>query len=423
MSTPALRSLLFLTMAATAVFPSHSADWPHLRGPDGGGSTSATGFATRWEESKLAWQVELPGKGCSTPAVWQRRIYLTAPLDGKDAVLAYDWDGKVLWQTPLGAEQPGKHRNGSGSNPSPATDGKGVFVAFKSGTLAALNMDGSLRWQTNLVEKFGAVNLFWDFGSSPVLTEKHVVMARMHNGESWLAAFDKDTGAMRWKVDRTFETPRECDNGYTTPVLIRHEGREALLTWGAERLTIHDAADGKLLWTCAGFNPAATPLWPAVASPVVVDGTAVVCFGRADKGSPRLHGVRLGWTGDGTTTNHLWKREDASAFVPTPVVYKGLVYVVGDRGQIDCIEPATGKSLWSAAFPKGSSNFYSSPTIAGGVMYAVREDGTLFVAKVEGGFELLSEASVGDRVIASVIPVDGRLLVRGVARLSCLAAP
>ena len=56
-------------------------------------------------------------------------------------------------------------------------------------------------------------------------------------------------------------------------------------------------------------------------------------------------------------------------------------------------------------------------------MYAVREDGTLFVAKVEGGFELLSEASVGDRVIASVIPVDGRLLVRGVARLSCLAAP
>src|SRR2546426_11677252 len=90
--------------------------------------------------------------------------------------------------------QAGKHRNGSGSNASPATDGHAVFVYFKSGSLAALELDGKVRWQTNLVERFGPDTLYWDQGTSPVLTEKHVVMVRMHNGEAWVAAFGEATG-------------------------------------------------------------------------------------------------------------------------------------------------------------------------------------------------------------------------------------
>jgi len=137
----------------------------------------------------------LPGKGCSTPAVWDRRIYLTAPTNGLDAALAFDWAGKPLWHTTLGPEQAGKHRKGSGSNASPATDGHAVFVYFKSGTLAALELDGQLRWQTNLVERFGPDTLYWDHGTSPVLTKSCVVMTRMHHGESWVVAFDKASGA------------------------------------------------------------------------------------------------------------------------------------------------------------------------------------------------------------------------------------
>jgi hypothetical protein len=37
----------------------------------------------------------------------------------------------------------------------------------------------------------------------------------------------------------------------------------------------------------------------------------------------------------------------------------------------------------------------------------------LIVAKVEGGFELLAENKLEDRVIAGVVPVGGRLIVRG----------
>jgi hypothetical protein len=285
------------------------------------------GAPTKLDDSALAWKVALPGKGCSTPIVVGRSVYLTVPVDGSDALQSYDLDGKLRWQMLFGAEEPGKHRNGSGSNPSPASDGKAVFAAYKSGAFAAVNTDGSVRWKTNLVERFGPVNLFWDFGSSPVLTEKNVVVARMHNGESWLAAFDKITGELRWKTARNYEVPREVDNGYTTPQVIQHGGKEALLSWGSDHLTIHSAADGKLLWSCTGFNPDSTPLWPAVASPVLVNDTAVVCFGRADKGAPRLFGIKVSGQGDVTSTAHLWKRDEVSSFVPSPAAYTGLVYI------------------------------------------------------------------------------------------------
>jgi outer membrane protein assembly factor BamB len=418
--TPATLSLF---LAFNLQVLAGNGDWPQRRGPQDNGSTQAQNIPTSWDDSDIAWKVELPGKGCSTPIVSGKRIFVTAPVGGNDAVLAYDWEGKLLWQTELSAETPGKHRNASGSNPSPVTDGKLIFVTFKSGNFAALNVDGSIRWQKNLVSLFGPVNLFWDFGTSPVLTEKHVVMARMHGGESWLAAFDKENGEMRWKTDRTYATPREVDNGYTTPQVILHEGTEALLTWGAEHLTIHDAAKGNLLWSCGDFNPAATPLWPAVASSVVVDGMALVCFGRADKGAPILHGIKLGGSGDVTAKNRVWLRNDVGAFVPTPVEYKGRVYVLSDRGQIDCVDPITGKSDWTESLPRSSSNFYGSPTIAGGVMYAPREDGTVFVVQVENGFRVLAEKRFEDRIIASVVPVENRLFVRGQTHLYCISRP
>lgn len=426
-SFPALlRTALLIpsVVAAGAFAPAAEAGhWPNWRGPLANGTAPAGTYPMKLDDSRLLWRAPLPGKGCSTPIVWNQCIYLTAPVGGQDALLAFDWHGKPLWQTTLGGETPGKHRNGSGSNPSPVTNGRSVFVNFKSGHLAAINLDGSVRWQTNLVEKFGPVQLFWDYGTSPVLTEKFVVIARMHAGESWLAAFDQATGEMRWKTPRNYEVPREIDNGYTTPLVIRHDGREALLTWGAQHLTLHDAATGTLIWSCADFNPTAASLWPAVASPVIADGVAVVCFGRADKGSPRLHGVRLGGQGDVTATHRAWMREDTGAFVPTPAVHDGKVYVLSDRGQLDCLEPRTGRTIWSGALPRGSSNFYASPLIANGIMYAVREDGSAFVLQLAGGLKILAEHKFPDRVIASIVPADNRLFVRGEKHLYCLAAP
>ena len=410
--------------ASSVVLAEIQTDWPRWRGPEDNGSTETGTYPVSFDANTVLWRAPLPGKGCSTPIVFKQTIYLTAPVDGNDAVLAFHWSGKERWRTTFGAEDAGRHRNGSGSNASPVTDGDGVFAYFKSGMLAAVELNGSVRWQTNLVERYGKATLFWDHGTSPVLTKKHVIMARMHHGESWLAAFEKSSGAIAWKVSRNYETPTEGDHGYTTPLVIQHDGKEALLVWGAEHMTIHDAADGQVLWSCGNFNPESNKLWPAIATPVIVDDMAVIAFGRNDHGKPKLYGIRIGGSGDVTATNHVWKREDVGTFVPSPVAYKGRVYLVGDRGKIECIDPATGRTIWSDRFPKNRAAFYASPLIANGNLYAPREDGVVFVAKVTADrFELVAENDMEESVIGSPVPVLNRLFIRGEKHLFCLSSP
>ena len=400
-----------------------AADWPSWRGPLANGSVEAGDFPVEFGADHYRWRTSLPGKGCSTPVLPNGSIYLTSAADGNDALICYDLNGAERWRAVFGKENSGKHRNGSGSNASPVTDGKAVFVFFKSGTFAAVELDGKVRWQTDLVERFGKDTLFWDHGTSPVLTNKYVVMARMHHGESWLAAFDKKTGELAWKVARNYSTPIECDHGYTTPLVIEHQGKESILVWGAEHLTIHNATDGQVCWSCGNFNPAKNALWPAIATPVIVNDMAVVAYGRNDKGSPRLHGIRLTGSGDVTQTNHVWQRDDIGTFVPTPAVYQGRVILVRDRGQVVGIDPATGKTIWEGTFPKHRANFYASPLIAGEKLYAPREDGTVFVASIANDqFTLLSENKMAESIIASPVPVANGILLRGEQHLFCVAA-
>lgn len=398
-------------------------DWPHWRGPLDSGSTDVGTYPAKLGENTTRWRFPLPGKGSSTPIVWDRTIYVTAPVNGHDALLCVDWSGHQRWSTSFGSEVAGKHRNGSGCNSSPVTDGSAVFVYFKSGTLAAVELDGKIRWQTNLVERFGEDKRFWDPGTSPVLTDRYVIMARMHAGDSWVAAFDKTSGEIAWKVPRNYSTPIESDQCYTTPLVIQHDGREAVLVWGAMHITIHDAADGKVCWSCGNFNPELNKLWPAIATPVIVGDMAVICYGRNDRRQPRLHGVRLTGGGDVTATNHVWQRDDISSFVPTPVAYKGLVYLVRDRGEVECIDPATGKSIWSDAFPKSRAAFYASPIIASGNLYAAREDGTVFVASIASGhFNLREQNDVGEPVIGSPVPAANCIFIRSQDHLSCFTS-
>ncbi|MFN0051786.1 MAG: PQQ-binding-like beta-propeller repeat protein [Planctomycetales bacterium] len=396
-------------------------EWRSWRGPGGNGSVDQGNFAVQFGAERYLWRTALPGKGCSTPILLDGKIYVTSAAQSQDALLCYDSHGQETWRATFGKEDPGKHRNGSGCNASPVTDGNAIFVYFKSGAFGAVELDGKLRWKTDLVERFGKETLFWDHGTSPVLTQRHVIMARMHQGESWLAAFDKDTGEMAWKVARNYEVPVECDHGYATPLVIQHQGREAILVWGAEHLTIHNATDGEVTWSCGNFNPEANKLWPAIASPVIVGDMVVIAYGRNDRGIPRLHGIRLTGTGDVTQTNHVWRRDDVGTFVPTPVLANGRVILVRDRGEVACIDPATGKTLWEGEFPKNRSNFYASPLVAGDKLYAPREDGIVFVASIaRDKFELLSENDMAEPVIGSPVPAPNGLLIRGEQHLFCV---
>jgi outer membrane protein assembly factor BamB len=410
-------SLLILSFTSNLL----AEDWPSWRGPSHQGSRGGENYPSEWSADTVLWKVPLPGKGASSPAVWKDRIFVTSPDQGVDAVLAFDLDGKQVWKTKLGKERPAKHKKlGTSSNASPVTDGEGVYVYYKSGTLAALEMDGSIRWQRNLSEEFGPQKLYWDQGSSPVIVGDLVILPRLHGGESWVAGFDKTTGEIKWKTERNYKVPAENDNGYTTPVPIQHDGEDAVLVWCSDHVTTYAADDGELLWSCGGFNPKGSKLWPPIATPVVVGDVAVIPVGRDDRMQAETHAVKLGGEGDVTSTHRLWDTDDFGVFVASPVAYEGRVYLLRHKGVVVCLDPKTGETHWEGAFPRAADAYYASPVIAGGILYAAREDGVVFAAKVGEEFEVLSENSMGEQILASPVPFDGKLLIRGEKHLFCV---
>ena len=390
-------------------------NWPSWRGADASGSIDRGYYPPELNLQKnLLWKAPLPDKGCSTPIVWNDSILLTSPIKGEDAVISFSINGEMNWQTKIGPERKGRHLNGSGSNPSVVTNGKKLYALFKSGNLACLDFSGKIIWKKDL-SSYGKDTLYWDFGTSPVLTSKHLIVALMRKGNSWLLAFDPENGKVAWKKERNYQTPPECDHSYATPTLVKHEGKEAILVWGAERLSVHSAKDGEMHWVSTGFNPKQKKNWVVVGSQVVVGDIAIVPYGRGT----HMKGIRMGGKGDVTESHLLWTRTDTGCFVPSPAVAKGKVYILRDRGEVHCIDPKTGNSHWEDAFPRASSSYYGSPTIAGNILYAPREDGVILLADISDGFNFLGEFDMGERVIASPVPVNDQILIRGEKNLFC----
>src|SRR5689334_12882918 len=79
-----IRSALLLVCAfwlAHAFGAEDAANWPHWRGSDDNGSATQGSYPIQWDATNVLWKASLPGKGCSTPVVWARHIYLTAPVN------------------------------------------------------------------------------------------------------------------------------------------------------------------------------------------------------------------------------------------------------------------------------------------------------------------------------------------------------
>ena len=411
-------NLLISSIILSLSLPAVADNWPQWRGPDGNSIAGAGSFPSEFSSTEnVLWKATLPGVGSSTPIVWENQIFVTSGKEGQDCVTAYDWKGEVQWQETLGEERPGKHKNGSGANSSPITDGENLYVYFKSGTVASLTLDGKVNWKMNLQEKYGEDTLWWDLGTSPVFAGGHIVIAVMQEGESYVVALNPVDGSVAWKVDRTFPVKEESGQSYTTPYVAEIDGQESIVIWGADRLTGHDPKDGKELWICEGFNPEDNAMWRVIASPAVTAGIAVVPFGR----TKFCAGVKLGGNGNITETGRLWERDDLGADCPTPVGRDGKVYVLSDRGQINCIEAATGKDIWMDAIPRAAAKYYSSPILAGDQLYCAREDGMLTTVQVsDSGMKVLAQNDMGERLAAAPVPINGKLLVRGVDHLFCI---
>ena len=412
---------LFAAVFLTAAF-AVAQNWPQWRGPANNGVAAPGNYPVIFSATNgLLWKAALPGKGGSTPAVWDERIVLTSGVgestNGLDGVLCFDFSGKQLWQVTLGPQRPGKHRRGSGSCPSPVTDGQRIFAYFKSGTLAALDFQGKLLWKISLPDRYGKDTLWWDLGTSPVLVDGKLIVAVLHERNSYVVALNPESGEEVWKVDRNFTCKEESSQSYATPVVAAEGGRTCLLLWGADRLTGHDVVSGNLLWQCGGFNPENKPYWRNIASPACSQGVAVVPYGREQY----VAGVRIGGSGDVTAGARLWEKRGIGTDGASPVACDGKVYLVNFKGRVWCLDLLTGETLWTAMLPSGKGVFYSSPVLAGNNLYFCREEGAVVVARIEAtGLRVLNETRFDDAFVASPVLVRDRLILRGEKRLYCV---
>jgi outer membrane protein assembly factor BamB len=411
-------------------------NWPQWRGP------LATGVAPHgdpplvWNDTdgtNIRWKTEIPGRGHSTPIVWDDRILLTTAIAFGDALPPHPSmapgnhdnlpvthrhkfvalavsrsSGEILWQQTLHEALPKEqgHRTASLASNSPVTDGKHMFAFFGSFGLYCLDLDGQLVWKAD----FGPMQSLHGHGegSSPVLYEDTLIVNWDHEGNSFLVALDKNTGQQRWKVERQEIT------SWATPIVIQHEGKAQVIVSGTNRVRGYDLDNGKVLWECGGLSS------NIVASPVSADG---MVFAGSSYDKRALLAIRLdGAAGDITDTDRIaWNRFRGTPYVPSPLLYDGNLYFLSHyQGILSRVDARTGEDRPGPLRLDGIDYVYASPVAAAGRIYVTDLDGTTVVVSTGEVPRILARNRLPEPVSASAAIVGRQLFLRGDKHLYCL---
>jgi outer membrane protein assembly factor BamB len=397
--TRCLLGLLLLSSSVTAE------NWPAWRGPTGMGISTETGLPVRWSaKENVRWKTPLKGAGASSPVVWGDHIFLTTS-DGRlnDRLHVYCYhraDGRELWHTRLfGSAPTDLYPPGGMAVPTPATDGKRVYCLFGTGDLVCLDFTGKPIWLRSLAEEYGPFKNRWGMGTSPILVGKNVIVQVDHWSQSYLLAVDAATGENRWKTNRS-----ESVN-WTTPLAVKVKGEPQLIVLGTNQAKGYDASEGGELWSLDGLH------FQCIPSPLIEKDLAVICSGVSTL-AVRLDGKR----GD-LTKQILWNNKKANAFVPSPILYQGLVYVPSDKGIVQCLDAKKGTLVGKKRM---GESYHASPVAGDGRIYFTAKEGVVHVVKAGPEMEIVAVNGVDETIVASPAISQRQIFLRGEKHLYCI---
>ena len=425
-----------LVSAASA--PRPGVDWPQFRGIRAAGIDEHHPSPVTWDVGKsqgVLWKSPIPGLGHASPVIWGDTLYVATSISGKkdtglkvglygdiDPVrddTPHEWriyaldkkNGSVRWQKSVLTAVPKikRHMKATHANSTLATDGDRIVAFFGSEGLYAFDMKGAQIWKKDLgvldAGFYMVPDAQWETGSSPILHNDIVVVQADVQKGSFIAAFDAKTGKELWRKTRE-DVPT-----WSTPTVHDVNGKSQLLVNGMRHVGAYDFKTGEVIWKLSGGGDIPVP------TPVVSDG--LVYITNAHGSMAPVYAIKDTATGDislkdgaATNTAVAWSYPRGGGYMSTPLVYRGLLYVVTYNGVLTAYDAKTGEKKYTQRMADGTSAFTASPVAADGKVYFASEDGRVYVLKAVPAYELVSTNDMGESTLASPALSEGVMFWR-----------
>lgn len=425
-------ALLMVVMTFGVISPALAGNfaWPNWRGPTGDGIASGGPYPERWSPTEnIAWSVELPEPGNSTPVIWNDRIFLTQPDGQARTIRCLDLsDGRMLWEQRIDYADPEPtHSTNPYCSASPVTDGEVVIAWLGSAGVWAGTVFGKELWRHDL----GRQTHEWGTAISPVLYGEVCLVQCGAGAREYLTAFDRKSGRVLWQQDTPRETAEDIGEvgpegqdasgrassqqlrgAWGTPQVVNHHGTPLVIVASPLRVSAYHLQQGDLVWTCRGLGPL------VYASPLIYNERVVV-FGGYHSASLA---VRLGGKGDVTATHRLWHASRGPLWLGSPVMANSLVFIPDMQGILHVLDANTWEERGKRRVVTGDGNqaCWSSPILADGKLYLPNQSGTIAVLKADANLQTIAMNSLNEPLNASLAATQHQFILRTHQRLWCI---